>query len=75
MKSTRKITNKLIELMEEGALDPEVVAKAALAFMSEADVAEMAEAEELLLEEDLDEDYEDEGDDSYDRRYDEDDED
>ena len=62
MKKTRVITNKLLELVEEGVLDAEVVLTAALKFMSESDVAEMAIAEEFLLEEDIDEDYDDEED-------------
>jgi len=49
---TRRVTNKLLEMMEEGALDAEVLVRSCLCFMSEADVAEMAEANELLWEED-----------------------
>lgn len=66
-RNSRSITNKLLELVEEGVLDAEVVLRAALLHMSEADVAEMAEAEELIPEEDLDDAYDtdedDEGDD------------
>jgi hypothetical protein len=55
---TRRVTNKLLEMMEEGALDTEVLVRACLTFMSEADVAEMAVGEGFLDEEDaeIDED-------------------
>lgn len=57
---TRRVTNKLLEMMEEGALDAEVLVRACLTFMSEADVAEMAVGEGFLEEEDaeIDEDEE-----------------
>jgi hypothetical protein len=59
---TRRVTNKLLEMMEEGALDTEVLVRACLTFMSEADVAEMAVGEGFLEEEDaeIDEDEEEE---------------
>jgi hypothetical protein len=59
---TRRVTNKLLEMMEEGALDAEVLVRACLVFMSEADVAEMAVGEGFLEEEDaeIDEDEEEE---------------
>jgi hypothetical protein len=55
---TRRVTNKLLEMMEEGALDAEVLVRSCLAFMSEADVAEMAVGDGYLEEEDaeIDED-------------------
>ena len=49
---TRKITNKLHELMDEQMLDPRAVADAALTYMSEADVADMAHSNELISDED-----------------------
>lgn len=49
---SRKITNKLVEMMEEGILDPQVLATACLSYMSEADVEDMAHCNELLIEED-----------------------
>jgi hypothetical protein len=58
---TRKVTNRLHELMDEGDLDPRAVADAALCYLSEDDVALMAHANELILDED-DEDDEDEDD-------------
>jgi hypothetical protein len=64
---TRRVTNKLLEMMEEGALDAEVLVRACLTFMSEADVAEMAVGEGFLEEEDAeideDEDEDEVGDD------------
>ena len=57
--ATRKITNKLIEMMEEGALDPETLARACMAYMSESEVADMAHDNEFLTDEDEDEDEED----------------
>ena len=52
---TRKVTNKLLELIEEGVLDPQMVIKACLCYMSEDDVADMAHANELLEEEEEEE--------------------
>lgn len=49
---TRKITNKLHELMDDQVLDPRAVADAALIYMSEADVADMARTNELYDGED-----------------------
>ena len=43
----RKITNKLHQMMDEGDIDPRTVADAALIFLSEADVAQMAHNEEM----------------------------
>lgn len=51
MKSTRKVTNQLLQLVEDGILDPRVVMAACLSYMSEADVADMAHRDELILEE------------------------
>lgn len=51
---TRIYTNKLIELIDEGLLDPRDVVIAALCYMSEAEVKEMAEENEFVIEE---EDY------------------
>ena len=52
----RKVTNKLLEMMEEGALDPALLARLALGYMSEDDVRDMAESNELLEDEDLEDD-------------------
>jgi len=55
---TRKVTNQLLELIKEGVLDAETVLKACLYYMSEADVADMAHDNELLVEEEEEEDDE-----------------
>jgi len=51
MSNTRKITNKLLEMVEEGVLDPQALAEACLQYMSEHDVADMAHVNELIFEE------------------------
>jgi hypothetical protein len=47
---TRKATNKLLELVDEGVLNARDVLAAALVYMSEHDVTDMAHANELLVE-------------------------
>jgi hypothetical protein len=54
---TRKATNKILEMIDEGLLSPTSVVEMCLKWMSEDDVAAMAEANELFEE---DEDEEDE---------------
>jgi len=49
--SVREATNKLIEMLDDGALDEETVAMACLKYMSEDDVKDMAESNELYNEE------------------------
>lgn len=51
----RKITRKLVEMMEDGSIDPEVVARAALNYMSEDDVEDLA-LNEGFIEEESDDD-------------------
>jgi hypothetical protein len=51
----RKATNKIIEMVDEGLLNPRDVLLMALKWMSEDDVKEMAEANELFEEENDDE--------------------
>ena len=53
MSSARAATNKLLELIEEGVLTSEQVLSCALSYMSEADVKDMAEYNELLEEEEV----------------------
>lgn len=48
---TRKITNKILELVDDGLLDARTALCAALCYMSEADVADMARCNELVDEE------------------------
>lgn len=50
----RKITNQLLELIEDGILDAHLVTLSCLKYMSEDDVADMAHINELLPEEELD---------------------
>jgi len=50
---TREATNKILEMVEEGILDRDTVIMAALKYMSEDDVADMAHANEFF-EEDYD---------------------
>ena len=51
VRSAREITLSIYELMDEGILDPRQVADAALRYMSEADVADMARQYEWLDDE------------------------
>ena len=56
MYNYRQNTNKLLDLIEEGVLDPIQVLTAALNWHSDHEVGEMAEANEFILsEEDGDE--------------------
>ena len=48
----RKETNRLLDMIEEGLIDPHVVADMCLAYMSEDDVADMMRANDLLEDED-----------------------
>lgn len=57
---TRRVTNKLLQLMEEGSLDPEVVLKACLEYMSEDQVADMAASEGYIDEDEVDVEEEEE---------------
>lgn len=54
----REITNQVHDLMDEGVLDPRVVADAALKYMSENDVRDMAQANEFFPPEYEDEEHE-----------------
>ncbi len=58
--NVRKVTCQLLEAANEGYLSWEAIARTALSYLSEAEVAEMAQINELLINEDEDED-EDEG--------------
>ena len=46
----RHTTNIILQLVEEGALDPDLVIQACLTYMSEAQVADMAHDNELIPE-------------------------
>jgi hypothetical protein len=52
----RKATNKILEMIDACVLDPKDVVMMCLKWMSEDDVAAMAEANELFEEEDDEED-------------------
>ena len=52
--ATCKVTNQLLELIEDGILDPQTVLEACLKYMSEDDVADMAHSNEFLEEEEDD---------------------
>lgn len=57
---TREVTNKLLELVEEGIINKDTLIMACLKYMSEDEVADMAHVNELLNDEDEDEEDEDE---------------
>ena len=44
---SRKMTYRLIEMMDEGLVDPETIAHCALMYMSEDEVAEMMHCNEI----------------------------
>jgi len=45
MRRTREMTEKILEMAESGSLDPLAALRAALGYMSEADVADLAHSE------------------------------
>lgn len=51
---TREVTNKILEAIEEGLLDKDYVIMAALKYMSEDDVADMAHANEFFPDDEED---------------------
>ena len=55
---SRKFTKKLIELVEDGTLEPEVVIRAVLNYMSEADVEDFALSEGFLEEDEVEDEDE-----------------
>lgn len=52
---TREVTNKLLELIEEGVLDAQQVLLCALTYLSEHQVKDMAHINELIVEEEEEE--------------------
>lgn len=52
---TRKATNKILEMVEEGTLDKDAVILACVNYMSEADVADMAHCNGFIEEEETEE--------------------
>ena len=55
----RDVTNKILEMIDEGLLDARAVVQMCLKYMSEDAVADMAEANEIFFEDD-EEDFEEE---------------
>jgi hypothetical protein len=49
-RTVRKTTCQILEMVDEGLLDAKTVLQAALMYMSEYDVADMAHANELIVE-------------------------
>jgi hypothetical protein len=47
----------VLDMMDEGVIDPKAVAEMCLQYMSEAEVEDMCRDNDLLPEEDEDEDY------------------
>ena len=63
---SREYTSKLQDMIEDGLLDRDTVIMACVKYMSEADVQDMMESNEFILEEDEDEDMDcDDSDDGY----------
>lgn len=56
---TRRITNKLLDMIDEGLVDRDTVIQACLMYMSEDEVADMCHCNEFILAQD-DEDQTDE---------------
>lgn len=57
MTDVRKATNKILDMVDEGILDKDMVIMSCLKYMSEDDVADMAHCNEFFLHDD-DEDEE-----------------
>lgn len=57
---SREATNRILEMVEQGLLDKDTVIMACLKYMSEADVADMAHANEFFGPDPDDEDQDDE---------------
>ena len=61
-RQTRPETNRLIDMLDEGILDARTVADMALAFMSEHEVKQMMQANDIPTTDQADEDEEEESD-------------
>lgn len=53
---TRKVTNQIYDMVEAGIIDKDYLIIACLKYMSEDEVADMARANDLLIDEDEEED-------------------
>jgi len=56
----RSVTKKLLQMIEDGSIDPETLVRACLDYMSESDVIDMANDNEFLDDDDAYEDEDDE---------------
>jgi hypothetical protein len=56
MVNVRQATEKVLEMVEEGILDKDTVIMSCLKYMSEDDVADMAQMNEFFINEEEDED-------------------
>jgi|TARA_B110000211_G_scaffold210660_1_gene248916 hypothetical protein len=56
MVNVRQATEKVLEMVEEGILDKDMVIMSCLKYMSEDDVADMAQMNEFFINEEEDED-------------------
>ena len=55
---TRRVTNQLLDMIEEGLLDRDQVILACVQYMSEAEVSDMCHANEFVMNWDSEEDEE-----------------
>ena len=53
----RAYTNKLLEMLDEGILDKDMVIMACVKYMSEDDVRDMMHANEFLIEDEEEEEF------------------
>ena len=56
MVNVRQATEKVLEMVEEGILDKDMVIMSCLKYMSEDDVADMAQMNEFFINEEEDDD-------------------
>jgi len=56
---TRKYTRKLLEWMDEGIMDPKSIVEMCLSYMSEDDVKDMCQANDIEFFEDIEDEDED----------------
>jgi hypothetical protein len=54
--NTRKVTNQLLELMDQGVLSPELLVRTCFSYMSEDEVADMAWVNGLIEDDEEDSD-------------------
>ena len=59
--NTREVTNQLLHMMDDGLISAKVLAEACLNYMSEAEVADMAHCNELIVEDEEETDWKQRG--------------